>query len=171
MSHPNAFLTPRGRLQLAQCVVDQCWSLRRAAERFPVSVPTAERWAKRYLKEGPEPHHARGMGLYPPLPLRSRAGCCFPRLAPCLQSPSSRHCAQRSDASQPRHQPLRSIQLVAAGAFCGLPMVAQQERLAWCLPQEYQYSYLPQRVLGRKLLPPVTGANGMRQSRTAASGW
>ncbi|BCW12891.1 hypothetical protein NtRootA4_42040 (plasmid) [Arthrobacter sp. NtRootA4] len=54
MSHPNAFLTPRGRLQLAQCVVDQCWSLRRAAERFQVSIPTAERWAKRYLEEGPE---------------------------------------------------------------------------------------------------------------------
>ncbi|QDG89527.1 IS481 family transposase [Pseudarthrobacter sp. NIBRBAC000502770] len=54
MSHPNAFLTPRGRLQLAQCVVDQCWSLRRAAERFQVSVPTAERWAKRYREEGPE---------------------------------------------------------------------------------------------------------------------
>lgn len=54
MSHPNAFLTPRGRLQLAQCVVDQCWSLRRAAERFQVSVPTAERWAKRYRQEGPE---------------------------------------------------------------------------------------------------------------------
>ena len=54
MSHPNALLTPRGRLQLAQCVVDQCWSLRRAAERFQVSVPTAERWAKRYREDGPE---------------------------------------------------------------------------------------------------------------------
>ena len=51
MSHPNSFLTPRGRLQLAQCVVDQCWSLRRAAERFQVSVPTAERWAKRYRED------------------------------------------------------------------------------------------------------------------------
>ena len=54
MSHPNALLTPRGRLQLAQCVVDQCWSLRRAAERFQVSVPTAARWARRYREHGPE---------------------------------------------------------------------------------------------------------------------
>jgi len=53
MSHPNALLTPRGRLQLAQCVVDQCWSLRRAAERFQVSVPTAARWARRYREHGP----------------------------------------------------------------------------------------------------------------------
>ena len=54
MSHPNALLTPRGRLQLAQCVVDQRWSLRRAAERFQVSVPTAARWARRYREHGPE---------------------------------------------------------------------------------------------------------------------
>lgn len=54
MSHPNALLTPRGRLQLAQCVVDQHWSLRRAAERFQVSVPTAVRWAERYREHGPE---------------------------------------------------------------------------------------------------------------------
>lgn len=54
MSHPNALLTPRGRLLLAQCVVDQCWSLRRAAERFQVSVPTAARWAQRYSEYGPE---------------------------------------------------------------------------------------------------------------------
>ena len=54
MSHPNAFLTPRGRLQLAECVVDQGWSLRRAAERFQVAVPTAARWAQRYREHGPE---------------------------------------------------------------------------------------------------------------------
>ncbi|MGM9474205.1 IS481 family transposase [Pseudarthrobacter sp. YS3] len=53
MSHPNALLTPRGRLQLAQCVVDQYWSLRRAAERFQVSAPTAARWAQRYREHGP----------------------------------------------------------------------------------------------------------------------
>lgn len=41
MSHPNAFLAPKGRLQLARCVVDDGWPLRRAAERFQVSVPTA----------------------------------------------------------------------------------------------------------------------------------
>ncbi|MGK3957088.1 IS481 family transposase, partial [Arthrobacter sp. R4] len=41
MSHPYAFLASRGRLQLAKCVVDDGWPLRRAAERFQVSVPTA----------------------------------------------------------------------------------------------------------------------------------
>jgi transposase InsO family protein len=46
--HANALLTPRGRLELARCVVDDGWSLRRAAERFQVSVPTAQRWAQRY---------------------------------------------------------------------------------------------------------------------------
>ncbi len=45
MSHANAILTPRGRLRLARCVVDEGWPLRRAAERFQVSVPTAARWA------------------------------------------------------------------------------------------------------------------------------
>ncbi|WP_458112251.1 IS481 family transposase [Arthrobacter sp. R1-13] len=53
MSHPNAFLSPRGRLHLAQCVVEQGWSLRRAAERFQVSVPTVARWAQRYREHGP----------------------------------------------------------------------------------------------------------------------
>ena len=55
MPHANALLTPRGRLLLAQCVVVDGWSLRRAAERFQVSVPTAQRWAGRYrqaLAEG-----------------------------------------------------------------------------------------------------------------------
>ena len=48
MIHANALLTPRGRLELARCVVDDGWPLRRAAERFQVSVPTASRWAGRY---------------------------------------------------------------------------------------------------------------------------
>jgi transposase len=52
MSHPNALLTPKGRLRLAQCVVDDRWPLRRAAERFQVSVPTAARWASRYRDHG-----------------------------------------------------------------------------------------------------------------------
>jgi hypothetical protein len=45
LPHANATLTERGRLKLAQCVVDDQWPLRRAAERFQVSVNTAERWA------------------------------------------------------------------------------------------------------------------------------
>ena len=52
MSHPNAFLAPRGRLQLAKCIVEDGWPLRRAAERFQVSVPTAARWADRYREHG-----------------------------------------------------------------------------------------------------------------------
>jgi transposase InsO family protein len=41
MSHANALLTPRGRLLLARCVVEQGWPLRRAADRFQVSATTA----------------------------------------------------------------------------------------------------------------------------------
>ena len=52
MSHPNAFLAPKGRLQLARCIVEDGWPLRRAAERFQVSVATAARWAGRYREHG-----------------------------------------------------------------------------------------------------------------------
>ena len=52
MSHANALLTPRGRLLLARCVVDQGWPLRRAADRFQVSATTAARWAGRYRESG-----------------------------------------------------------------------------------------------------------------------
>ncbi|MET8178819.1 IS481 family transposase [Streptomyces sp. NPDC005336] len=48
MPHRNAPLTETGRLRLARCVVDDGWPLRRAAERFQVSVTTAKRWADRY---------------------------------------------------------------------------------------------------------------------------
>lgn len=52
MSHANASLTPTGRLRLARCVVDDGWPLRRAADRFAVSVTTAQRWATRYRVHG-----------------------------------------------------------------------------------------------------------------------
>jgi transposase len=52
MSHANACLTPKGRLNLARCVVEDGWSLRRAADRFQVSVPTAQRWASRFRELG-----------------------------------------------------------------------------------------------------------------------
>ena len=52
MSHANALLTPRGRLALARCVVDEGWPLRRAAERFQTSPTTAARWAGRYRQFG-----------------------------------------------------------------------------------------------------------------------
>jgi transposase len=48
ITHANAPLTELGRLRLAQCVVDDGWPLRQAAERFQVSVSTAKRWADRY---------------------------------------------------------------------------------------------------------------------------
>jgi transposase InsO family protein len=51
--HANATLTERGRLKLAQCVVNDGWTLRRAAERFQVSPTTAKRWADRYRQLGP----------------------------------------------------------------------------------------------------------------------
>jgi transposase InsO family protein len=53
MPHRNAPLTELGRLRLARCVVDDGWSVRRAAERFQVSHTTAARWATRYRQHGP----------------------------------------------------------------------------------------------------------------------
>ena len=43
MSHRNAPLSETGRLRLARCVVEEGWTLRRAAERFQVAVTTAQR--------------------------------------------------------------------------------------------------------------------------------
>jgi transposase InsO family protein len=63
MSHANASLTPTGRLRLARCIVEDGWPLRRAAERFDVSVTTARRWAERYRAEG-----AAGMADRPSRP-------------------------------------------------------------------------------------------------------
>lgn len=48
MSHPNAPLTPEGRRRLAVLIVDDGWTIRRAAQRFQVSPATASKWAKRY---------------------------------------------------------------------------------------------------------------------------
>jgi transposase InsO family protein len=52
-THANAALTPRARLRLARLVVDQGWSIPRAAERYDVSWRTAKKWADRYRSEGP----------------------------------------------------------------------------------------------------------------------
>lgn len=52
MHHVNAPLSPTGRLRLARCIVEQKWPLRRAADRFNVSVTTAQRWAHRYRQQG-----------------------------------------------------------------------------------------------------------------------
>jgi transposase InsO family protein len=51
-THANAALTPRGRLRLAQLIVDHGWSPARAAERYDVSWRTAAKWAARYRAEG-----------------------------------------------------------------------------------------------------------------------
>jgi len=66
MSHRNAPLSETGRLRLARCVVEEGWTLRRAAERFQVAVTTAARWAGRYRELGEagmadrssRPHHS-----------------------------------------------------------------------------------------------------------------
>jgi transposase InsO family protein len=66
VSHRNAPLSETGRLRLARCVVEDGWPLRRAAERFQVSVTTASRWAGRYRTLGTagmvdrssRPHHS-----------------------------------------------------------------------------------------------------------------
>jgi len=52
-THANAALTPRARLRLARLIVDQHWSVPRAAERYDVSWKTAKKWADRYRVEGP----------------------------------------------------------------------------------------------------------------------
>ena len=52
MAHANAALTPRARLRLARLIVEQGWPVARAAERFQVSWPTANRWAVRYRQAG-----------------------------------------------------------------------------------------------------------------------
>ncbi len=48
MTHANAPLTPTGRTRLARAIVEDGWTVRRAAERFQVSPATACRWARRY---------------------------------------------------------------------------------------------------------------------------
>jgi transposase InsO family protein len=63
--HRNAPLSELGRLRLARVVVEQGWPVARAAERFLVSRPTAQRWAARYRDLGvagmadrsSRPHH------------------------------------------------------------------------------------------------------------------
>lgn len=66
MVHANACLTPKGRLRLAMAVVDQHWTLARAAERFQCSRATAKKWVDRYRAGGKDamadqssrPHHS-----------------------------------------------------------------------------------------------------------------
>jgi transposase InsO family protein len=48
VTHANAPLTPLGRRRLAELIVEQGWTARRAAERFQCSPATAAKWAARY---------------------------------------------------------------------------------------------------------------------------
>jgi transposase InsO family protein len=65
MVHANAALTPRARLRMAKLIVDDHWPATAAAKMFMCSAPTARKWAKRFLEEGPagmqdrssRPHH------------------------------------------------------------------------------------------------------------------
>ena len=53
MSHANAALTPKARLRLARLIVDDGWTVAKAAEFYNVSWRTASKWAQRYRDEGP----------------------------------------------------------------------------------------------------------------------
>ena len=48
VTHANADLTPKARGKLARLVIEQDWTLRRAAERFQCSPATAKKWVGRY---------------------------------------------------------------------------------------------------------------------------
>ena len=52
MSHANALLTAQGRLAAGRCVVDDGWPLRRAAERFQVSVTHGQAVGRPVPREG-----------------------------------------------------------------------------------------------------------------------
>ena len=54
VQHPNASLTPRGRLGMVKLVTDQGWSAAAAAERFQVDPKTVRKWRDRFLAEGPD---------------------------------------------------------------------------------------------------------------------
>lgn len=58
MPHANAPLTPVGRQRLAALIIDNGWSIRRAAERFQVSPATAQKWATRYRAGLPLTDHS-----------------------------------------------------------------------------------------------------------------
>lgn len=52
VTHANADLTPKARAKLARLVIEQGWTLRRAAERFQCSPATAKKWVDRYRARG-----------------------------------------------------------------------------------------------------------------------
>ena len=50
--HGNARLSPKGRLLLCRRVLEEGWSLARAAEAAGVSERTASKWVGRYRADG-----------------------------------------------------------------------------------------------------------------------
>ncbi len=66
MTHANAPLTPEGRRRLAVLIVEEGWTVRRAAERCQISPATAAKWARRYRHGEPmtdsssRPHRSPG---------------------------------------------------------------------------------------------------------------
>ena len=50
--HPNASLTPRGRLKMVKTVLEDGWPVAAAAERFQVDPKTVRKWRDRFLAEG-----------------------------------------------------------------------------------------------------------------------
>lgn len=52
VTHANATLTPAGRLQLVLLVIEDGWTLSRAAERFQCHRATVAKWVARYHNEG-----------------------------------------------------------------------------------------------------------------------
>jgi transposase InsO family protein len=72
--HSNAQLTQLGRERLARAVIEEGWTLKKAAAFFSVSEPTAAKWAGRYRKEGIEGLRDRSSRPY-----------CSPRRTPSAQ--------------------------------------------------------------------------------------
>lgn len=50
--HPNASLTPRGRLKMVRLVIDDGWTIEAVADKFQVDAKTVRKWRDRYLAEG-----------------------------------------------------------------------------------------------------------------------
>ena len=50
--HPNAVLTPAGRLKMVRLVVQDGWTIEAVAERFQVDAKTVRKWRDRYGAEG-----------------------------------------------------------------------------------------------------------------------
>jgi len=72
VTHANAPLTPEGRRRPASLVVDQHWTVRRAAERFQCSPATVSKWVGRY-RDGVELTDRSSRPVVSPARLSQRA--------------------------------------------------------------------------------------------------